>query len=94
MTLTADETKLRADIPDAVRFVVRLLDQIGNELPYSSEVVQIKLKGPAKIIGPQQFALIGGACGFWIKTLGKIGSVKVSAQTGALQSEVVSIRIR
>ena len=94
LTLTADETKLRADIPDAVRFVVRLLDQVGNELPYSSEVVQIKLKGPAKIIGPQQFALIGGARGFWIKTLGTIGSVKVSAQTGALQSEVVSIRIR
>ena len=94
LVLTADETKLRADIPDAVRFVVRLLDQAGNELPYSSEIVQIKLKGPAKVVGPQEFSLIGGARGFWIKTLGKAGTVKVSAQTGELKSETVSVRIR
>ena len=94
LVLTADETKLRADIPDAVRFVVRLIDQAGNELPYSSEIVKIKLKGPAKIIGPQEFALIGGARGFWIKTLGKTGTAKVSAQSGEFKSETVSVRIR
>ena len=94
LTLTADETKLRADIPDAVRFVVRLVDQVGNELPYSSEVVQIKLKGPAKVIGPQEFAIIGGTRAFWIKTLGKAGTVKVSAQTSEFESESVSVRIR
>ena len=92
--LPADETKLRADIPDAVRFVVRLLDQAGNELPYSSEIVQIKLKGPAKVVGPQEFSLIGGARGFWIKTLGKAGTVKVSVQSGEFKSETVSVRIR
>ena len=94
LVLTADETKLRADIPDAVRFVVRLLDQAGSELPYSSEVVQIKLKGSAKIIGPQEFALIGGSRAFWIKTLGNVGTVKVSAQTSEFKSETVSVRIR
>ena len=94
LVLTADETKLQADIPDAVRFVVRLLDQAGNELPYSSEIVQIKLKGPAKVVGPQEFSLIGGARGFWIKTLGKAGTVKVSAQSGEFKSETVSVRIR
>lgn len=94
LELTADETKLRADIPDAVRFIVRLVDQVGNELPYSSEIVQIKLKGPAKIIGPQEFALIGGVRAFWIKTLGKVGSVKVSAQTSEFKSETISVRIR
>ena len=94
LVLTADEKKLRADIPDAVRFVVRLIDQAGNELPYSSDIVQIKFRGPAKIIGPQQFTLIGGARAFWIKTIGKIGTVKVSAQTSEFKSETVSIRIR
>jgi len=94
LCLTADDTRLRADIPDAVRFVVRLIDQAGNELPYSSEIVQIKLKGTAKIIGPQEFALIGGVRGFWIKTLGKAGTVKVSAQTSEFKSETVSVRIR
>ena len=94
LVLTADETKLRADIPDAVRFVVRLLDQAGNELPYSSEIVQIKLKGPAKVVGPKEFALIGGVRGFWIKTLGKVGTVKVFAQSGEFKSETVSVRVR
>ena len=92
--LTADDTRLRADIPDAVRFVVKLADQAGNELPYSSEIVRIKMKGPAFIVGPQEFALIGGVRGFWIKTIGKIGTVKASAQAGSFKSEEVVIRIR
>ena len=73
---------------------MQLLDQVGNELPYSFEIVKITLKGPAKIIGPQEFALIGGARGFWIKTLGKAGTAKVSAQSGEFKTETVSVRIR
>ena len=94
LSLTVDETKLSADMPDAVRCVVKLLDQAGNILPYSNEVVQIKLKGPAQLIGPQVVPLIGGVRGFWIKTIGKAGAVKVSAQAGAFESREISIRVR
>ena len=94
LLLTADDTKLNADSPDAVRCVVQLLDQAGNELPYTTDIVQVRLKGPAQIIGPQTFALIGGVRGFWIKTLGKAGTVKLSAQAEQLQSEEIIIKIR
>ena len=94
LLLTADDTKLHADSPDAVRCVVQLLDQAGNELPYTTDIVQVRLKGPAQIIGPQTFALIGGVRGFWIKTLGKAGTVKLSAQTEQLQSEEIIIKVR
>lgn len=94
LLLTADDTKLNADSPDAVRCVVQLLDQAGNELPYSTDIVQVRLKGPAQIIGPQTFALIGGVRGFWIKTLGKAGTVKLSAQAEQLQSEEIIIKVR
>ena len=94
LSLTADDTKLNADSPDAVRCVVQLLDQAGNELPYTTDIVQVRLKGPAQIIGPQTFALIGGVRGFWIKTLGKAGTVKLSAQAEQLQSEEIIIKVR
>ena len=94
LCLTADEKRLCADIADAVRCTVKLLDQAGNELPYSAEIVKIKLKGPGYIIGPQEFALIGGVRGFWIRTIGKIGTIKVSAQSGTFKSGEIAIRVR
>ena len=94
LLLTADDTRLRADIPDAVRCTVKLVDQADNELPYTSEAVQLKVKGPGRLIGPQTFALIGGVRGFWIKTIGKPGTIKVSAQAGIFKSKDISIRVR
>ncbi|MEL3905468.1 MAG: glycoside hydrolase family 2 TIM barrel-domain containing protein [Treponema sp.] len=94
LTLEADDRRLSADMPDAVRCVVKLLDQAGNELPFSTDIVRIRLKGPAQIIGPQEFALIGGVRGFWIKTLGKAGTVKVSAYSDSLSSGEIVIRVR
>ena len=94
LILTADDQRLHADCPDAVRFVVKLVDQAGNMLPYSSEVVQLKVRGPGRLIGPQVFALIGGVRGFWVRTVGKIGTIKVSASAGGLKSSDVSVRVR
>lgn len=94
LELAADSLMLSAHIPDAVRFTVRLLDQVGNELPYSAEVVKITIKGVATIIGDSEFALIGGVRGFWVKALGQIGTVQVTASSARFKSNTVKIKIR
>lgn len=94
LIITADEPRLRTDGPDAVRFVVKLVDQAGNVLPYSSDVVQLKMRGPGQLIGPQVFALIGGVRGFWVRTTGKVGTIKVFGQVSGLKIADASVRVR
>ena len=94
LIITADEPRLRTDGPDAVRFVVKLVDQAGNVLPYSSDVVQLKIRGPGQLIGPQVFALIGGVRGFWVRTTGKVGTIKVFGQVSGLKIADASVRVR
>nr|P26257.1 RecName: Full=Beta-galactosidase; Short=Beta-gal [Thermoanaerobacterium thermosulfurigenes]AAA23249.1 beta-galactosidase [Thermoanaerobacterium thermosulfurigenes]CAA38462.1 beta-galactosidase [Thermoanaerobacterium thermosulfurigenes] len=56
-----DDTILSATQKDATRIVVKILDQYGNLLPFINEVIKIEIEGPAKLQGPNEVALIGGA---------------------------------
>ncbi|MGP1593793.1 MAG: glycoside hydrolase family 2 protein [Treponema sp.] len=94
LVLAADAPVLSAVIPDAVRCTVRLLDQAGNELPYSTEVIKITIKGAAQLIGDADLALIGGVRAFWIKALGQTGTVHVTVSSARFKSNTVKIKIR
>lgn len=63
---------------DVTRVELRALDQNGNQVPYANNAVTVTVDGPAKIIGPDKFALIGGDRAFWIRTAGKSGEIKVT----------------
>ena len=63
---------------DVTRVELRALDQNGNQVPYANNAVSVTVDGPAKIIGPDKFALIGGDRAFWIRTAGKSGEIKVT----------------
>lgn len=77
LEVKADETALRAGEKDAVRVVVRALDQCGNLLPYFEEPVSLALSGPGRIIGPADHTLKGGATGFWVEAGDEQGSIEV-----------------
>lgn len=70
-TLTEDKTY------DVTRIELMCVDQNGNRLPFANNSIKVEIDGPAKVIGPDEFALIGGARAFWIRTTGKSGEVKV-----------------
>lgn len=72
-----DDTALRAGEKDAVRVVVRALDQCGNLLPYFEEPVSLALSGPGRIIGPADHTLKGGATGFWVEAGDEQGSIEL-----------------
>ena len=75
-TVKADCTTLtEADTYDVTRIELCAVDQNGNRLPYCSDIVKVSVSGPAKVIGPTCFPLVGGA--FWVKSDGKSGKARV-----------------
>lgn len=79
LRLTADHMELTSEEADTTRIVVEGIDQIGNLTSYADVVVQIDVDGPATLIGPSVFNLIGGCRGFWIRTHFEPGEVTISA---------------
>ncbi len=59
------------------RVVVKALDQYGNIAPFLFEPISIEIEGPARLIGPTQRTLVGGATAFWIAAGGAKGRVSV-----------------
>ncbi|MDI6837863.1 MAG: glycoside hydrolase family 2 protein, partial [Rhizobiaceae bacterium] len=77
LEVKTDDTALRAGEKDAVRVIVRALDQCGNLLPYFEEPVSLALSGPGRIIGPADHTLKGGATGFWVEAGDEQGSIEL-----------------
>ncbi|ERI70195.1 hypothetical protein HMPREF1548_02558 [Clostridium sp. KLE 1755] len=79
ITARADDTVLYADgdTYDATRITVKAVDNMGNLLPFTQECVEIRLDGPARLLGPARFPLTGGVSSFWIRTVGKTGTVRI-----------------
>ncbi|MGB8816913.1 MAG: glycoside hydrolase family 2 TIM barrel-domain containing protein [Rhizobiaceae bacterium] len=72
-----DALTLKASEKDAVRVIVRALDQAGSILPFLDEPVTIQVQGPAKLLGPNVVTLTGGTTGFWLESTGGKGDVTV-----------------
>lgn len=81
LEVEADDTALRAGEKDAVRVVVRALDQCGNLLPYFEEPVSLALSGPGRIIGPTDHTLKGGATGFWVEAGDEQGTIELAVRS-------------
>lgn len=79
ITAGADDSVLYADgdTYDATRITVKAVDNMGNLLPFTQECVEIQLDGPARLLGPARFPLTGGISSFWIRTVGKTGTVRI-----------------
>lgn len=79
ITARADDSVLYADgdTYDATRITVKAVDNMGNLLPFTQECVEIQLDGPARLLGPARFPLTGGVSSFWIRTVGKTGTVRI-----------------
>ena len=60
-----------------MRVIVRALDQLGNLLPFLDEAIHVTVSGPARLLGPSEVVLKGGAIGFWLETTGGAGEVVV-----------------
>lgn len=75
---------------DAVRVMVRALDQLGNKLPFFPEPVSITVTGAGRRIGPGFVPLRAGATGFWVQAQGK-GKITVTVSSDRLGTQVLQL---
>lgn len=61
---------------DAVRVMIRALDQVGNKLPYLLDPVKVSIDGPARILGPRILPLRAGSTGLWLQSTG-VGKINL-----------------
>ncbi len=77
---------------DVTRIELVARDENGNRLVFHNASVKVSVRGPAEVIGPHEFSLIGGARAFWVRTTGK-GKIRVtikSRELGDRQVDLVS----
>ncbi len=73
----------------STRVVVKALDQYDNIVPFVFEPYTIEVEGPARLIGPPQRALVGGAGAFWVAGGPERGSVRISVSSPRFEEPAV-----
>jgi beta-galactosidase len=93
LELTADDHQLVADGSDLTRLTLKITDEYGNPLPYSAQVVRLKLEGEADLIGSNPFLLMGGQGAVYLKARQKTGPVTVWAEIEKLPEVSVTVNL-
>jgi beta-galactosidase len=91
--LVADDHELIGDGADTTRVVVRVTDEFGAIRTYANDPIAFTLDGPAKLIGDNPFALIGGTGAVWIRAAEMAGTVRLTARHPRLGEQSVSFTI-
>lgn len=90
----ADKDRLvEEETYDVCRIVLKHIDDLGNVMTFSNEVVSLEVEGAGELIGPGQLSLIGGSIAFWIKSIGKSGNLCVRVRTQRLGDRALSFAV-
>ncbi len=82
LDINADNSVLKeGDTYDVTRIEIVERDQNGNRCPFADTALKISVKGPAAVIGPKEFPLVGGARAFWVRTTGGKGKITVTVDS-------------
>ncbi len=88
--LVADDRELVADGADTTRVVVRVTDEFGAIRTYANDPIEFTLDGPAKLIGDNPLALIGGTCAVWVRAGEVAGTARLTARHPRLGEQSVN----
>jgi len=89
----SDSAALSADGADTTRVTLLVTDEFGARRPFANDPVVLQLEGPARLIGDNPFALIGGAGAVWIRAGRTAGMVRLTATHPRLGTRVVEIKV-
>lgn len=78
---------------DVARVEVNITSQYGNVLPYESGTLTVSADSGLEIIGPKNFAVIGGQRAFWVKTTGQTGNFKVTVESEELGTQTITFNV-
>ena len=88
-----DDTSLIGDGTDATRVVLKVTDEFGNLLRYSTAAIALAIDGPAEIVGDNPFSLMGGCGAVWVRAGQRPGAARLRATHPAIGAREVEIRI-
>ena len=78
---------------DVVRIAIQAQSQYGNVLPYDNSVIKVKTSDNVEVIGPKEFALIGGQRAVWVKTVGKSGKAKITFSSDNFETKEIELNV-
>ncbi len=90
LILSADKSSI--GVNEDVRLMARVVDQVGNKLPFFFEPLEITLDGPAVLSGPKLTPPRGGATGFWLRSTAP-GTITVSVTHAQLGTTSVTLTV-
>ena len=90
-TLQVVPDAIAVDRHDAVRIMVRALDQVGNKLPFFPEPVALKVTGAGRLIGPSLVPLRAGSTGFWVQAQTG-GAIDVTVTSDRLGTQTLQLQ--
>jgi beta-galactosidase len=91
--VSADDFILESAQKDATRVVVKILDQCGNLVPFIDEIIKIQVKGPARLQGPNEVVVKGGAVAFWVETINEPGDIIIEVVSHSVGQKVLMIHV-
>lgn len=96
LSVAADqEILMETETYDVTRVVIQLTDAYDQPLYYSNAVAELKTTSDViEVIGPKQFALIGGTRAFWVKTTGKTGTASIDIQLDNGLTKTVTLTVK
>jgi beta-galactosidase len=89
-----DDASLTADGADATRVVLKVTDEFGNLLRYSTAAIALMIEGPAEIVGENPFSLMGGCGAVWLRAGQKPGAARLKATHPTLGARAIEIQIK
>jgi beta-galactosidase len=91
--LLPDDTSLIADGADTTRVVLRVTDEFDAIRPFANDAIKFDLQGPAKLIGDNPFALVGGTGAVWVRAKEQSGTVRLTATHPVLGKQTVEFEV-
>jgi len=55
--------------------------------------VRVTVEGPGRIVGPEEFSLLGGVSAVWVRATGA-GAIVVRAKTPRIESSPLEMEVR
>jgi beta-galactosidase len=91
--VSTDDSQLVADGADTTRVVFRVTDEFGAIRSLASDPIVLDVQGPAELIGPNPFALVGGTGAVWLRAKEQAGKVRLIATHPVFGKRRIEIEI-
>jgi beta-galactosidase len=93
LAVLVDHGTLTADGADTTRLLMRVTDEHGNDRPFATAALMVRVEGPLEVIGDNPLALTGGAAAVYLRATEEPGQAVVTVSHPTLGSRSVPVTV-